>query len=100
MDLPKPLIGLPCRPAEQMQSVFVIADVSDLFDAIQRLLADAQRFNFKLLSAAADQADQYSATIRLALEVGLEEDLLAMRVRLARHPSIASLRVETRLARG
>jgi len=94
MDLAKSLVGLPCDPVDRTRAVSVVARTSDLFDAFQRLLGDAQRFDYRLLSAAGDQSDQDTAIIRLELEVGSDQDLSMIGARFARHPTIETVDVE------
>lgn len=76
----------------------VIIDIAtlDICDSIGRVLADVQRFGWKLTEIAAVASPARHAELRLAVSAPSHVELVHIRDRLARHPSIVD--VQARLA--
>jgi hypothetical protein len=65
--------------------------VADAFDGAVRLLADAQRFGFRIRAFHLDAIKDKGAAIHITLGVSPETDPHGLLSRLARHPTVISL---------
>lgn len=71
----------------------VVIDIAtlDICDSISRVLADVQRFGWKLTEIAAVASSASRAELKLAVSAPAHVELVHIRDRLARHPSIVDV---------
>jgi hypothetical protein len=74
--------------AETMREVVVEAILTDAYDGAIRLLGDAQRFGFGLLSLALVTKDDGTASVTLSFLVPTSVEAQLVATRLARHPAV------------
>jgi hypothetical protein len=79
----------------QMQEVIVDAAFSDAYDGLMRLLGDAQRFGLELKALKLSAITEKLASAKITLKIPPSLDAQLLRHRLARHPAVLSVQVES-----